>query len=513
MGNQIVVSKHVSDFDDLIRIKNPPDEKLKLKINLDEEPKKHISIWRIDSIRSGEVILPLLVQDLLVDKSFTFDSKSCYIILLIEKKIDVKKKSNLLKSLGTFAWVLNSLENLTPRGLELPFASLDSSEFKSKVFFLNGKHTTESQKTFTLTKCLQLEDWIQRSHSFATNFLYYGYFTRNNKIKSGNRIGLIANEIDSATPNINNSALLFITKVLATEGDFRIAEISKKNSLKNIKHISIETRLDESLKKGSSKSTCKIITPKVAKEKGKFTPISPIPQSEFKRASNFPLCNAISSEKRVDTRFNLNLKNLNFNLFSDGDNESFMRETSRKINKLEEFEEICSEVVENKLYLSGYKVAKNVSLLKEKGITHILNCAGDYCPNLHTDAFQYRTYFIKDSKMENIECIFYDAIEFIDRAFESNGRVLVHCVQGVSRSVTAVIAYFIFRLRMCYQTSFDLVKKIRGIASPNIGFLAQLITFQMRIENKLPKESFPKIFMIGSHQVEDPRTIVARYVN
>ena len=512
MGNQIVVSKHVSDFDDLTRIKNPPGEKIKLKINPDEEPKKHISIWRVDSIRSGEAILPLLVQDFLADKTFAFDPKSCYIILIVEKKINAKKKSNPLKSVGTFEWVLNSLDHLTPRGLEMPFTSLNSSEFKSRVFFLNGKHSTESQRTFTLIKCLQLEDWIEKNPSFATNFLYYGYFTRNNKIKSGNRIGLIANENESNLPNINSTALQFITKILATESDSRVGQISKKNSLKNIKHVSIETRLDESLKKGSSKSTCKIITPKVGKEKGKFTPISPIPHSDFKRASNFPVCNAVSSEKRVDTRFNLNLKNLNFNLFSDGDNESFMRETSRKMNKLEQFEEICSEVMEGKLYLSGYKVAKNASLLKEKGISHILNCAGDYCPNLYTDKFQYKTYFIKDSKMENIECIFYDAIEFIDNAVETKGRVLVHCVQGVSRSVTVVIAYFIFRLGMCYQTSFDLVKKIRGIASPNIGFLAQLITFQMRIENKLPRENFPKIFMIGSHQVEDPRTIVARYV-
>ena len=58
------------------------------------------------------------------------------------------------------------------------------------------------------------------------------------------------------------------------------------------------------------------------------------------------------------------------------------------------------------------------------GITHIVNCAGDVCRNQFPNEFTYVTYNLKDSKTENIECLFYEVIEFI----ESSPRVLVHCV-------------------------------------------------------------------------------------
>lgn len=38
-----------------------------------------------------------------------------------------------------------------------------------------------------------------------------------------------------------------------------------------------------------------------------------------------------------------------------------------------------SEIIVNKLYLGSDCVAKNKILLKETGITHILNCAGTIC--------------------------------------------------------------------------------------------------------------------------------------
>lgn len=46
----------------------------------------------------------------------------------------------------------------------------------------------------------------------------------------------------------------------------------------------------------------------------------------------------------------------------------------------------------------------------EKGITHIINAAGDVCANKYPDTFNYLTYYLKDSKAENIECVFYEVI-------------------------------------------------------------------------------------------------------
>ncbi len=78
-------------------------------------------------------------------------------------------------------------------------------------------------------------------------------------------------------------------------------------------------------------------------------------------------------------------------------------------------------------------MAQSKEILTKHGITHIINCSGDYSDNYFPKDFTYRRYFLKDSVRENIECIFYDAIEFINKAKDQGGRVLVHCVQGISR--------------------------------------------------------------------------------
>jgi len=81
----------------------------------------------------------------------------------------------------------------------------------------------------------------------------------------------------------------------------------------------------------------------------------------------------------------------------------------------------------------------------------------------------------------------------------------------VSRSVTIVIAYLLFTQKLTYQEAEKLVKSRRGVASPNPGFTVQLIFFYKRLYE--PFESFPydpRVFAVGSHQLEDPSRIVCR---
>ena len=56
------------------------------------------------------------------------------------------------------------------------------------------------------------------------------------------------------------------------------------------------------------------------------------------------------------------------------------------------------------------------------------------------------------------------------------GKVLVHCVQGISRSATLVIAYLMLKHHMTVQNAVRLVRAQREIW-PNQGFLQQLCQF------------------------------------
>lgn len=102
-------------------------------------------------------------------------------------------------------------------------------------------------------------------------------------------------------------------------------------------------------------------------------------------------------------------------------------------------------MIEGLLFVGGEQIAYNREVLRAMGVTHVVNCAGDVCVNKYPSDFHYTTYYLKDSKTENIECLFYDVIALIDHAKASNGKVLIHCVQGVSRSVSLCIAYLIFK--------------------------------------------------------------------
>jgi hypothetical protein len=68
--------------------------------------------------------------------------------------------------------------------------------------------------------------------------------------------------------------------------------------------------------------------------------------------------------------------------------------------KIQYFAEICSEVIPNLLYVGGEQIAYNYDYLKEIGITHLINCAGDVCMNKFPQDFNYTTYYLKDSKTE-----------------------------------------------------------------------------------------------------------------
>jgi hypothetical protein len=124
----------------------------------------------------------------------------------------------------------------------------------------------------------------------------------------------------------------------------------------------------------------------------------------------------------------------------------------------------------------------------------------------------YLTFFLKDSQNENIECLFYRAIEFILQCQKSKANVLVHCIQGVSRSVTVVLAFIIFKYGYDYKKAELFVKQKRPIACPNNGFMVELIQFHKRLYDDLSSLPSPRVFLLSAHSPETPALTTARMV-
>ena len=70
---------------------------------------------------------------------------------------------------------------------------------------------------------------------------------------------------------------------------------------------------------------------------------------------------------------------------------------------------------------------------------------------------------------------------FPDNVKNSQGKVLVHCHAGISRSATICLAYLIACHKVSLSEAFQYVKRRRHVISPNFNFMGQLMKFEADI--------------------------------
>ncbi|XP_027351953.1 protein-tyrosine-phosphatase MKP1 [Abrus precatorius] len=181
-----------------------------------------------------------------------------------------------------------------------------------------------------------------------------------------------------------------------------------------------------------------------------------------------------------------------------------------KRDKIAFFDKECSKVADH-VYLGGDAVARDRDILKQNGITHVLNCVGFVCPEYFKADFVYRTLWLQDSPSEDITSILYDVFDYFEDVREKSGRVFVHCCQGVSRSTSLVIAYLMWREGQSFDDAFQFVKAARGIADPNMGFACQLLQCQKRVHAfPLSPSSLLRMYRIAPHSPYDPLHLVPK---
>ncbi|KAI8124323.1 Dual specificity phosphatase DUPD1 [Lucilia cuprina] len=160
----------------------------------------------------------------------------------------------------------------------------------------------------------------------------------------------------------------------------------------------------------------------------------------------------------------------------------------------------CDEVYPG-IYIGDAAAAKNKTYLRMMGITHVLNAA-EGCRYGQVDTghiyyrdmpsirrknkdtvFRYMGFPMIDAPTTDISRYFYVAAKFIDSAISSGGKVLVHCLVGVSRSATCVLAYLMICRKMSAVDAIRTVRMRRDI-HPNDGFLQQLADLDMELRRK-----------------------------
>ncbi|BHF67910.1 Dual specificity protein phosphatase 6 [Sparganum proliferum] len=148
------------------------------------------------------------------------------------------------------------------------------------------------------------------------------------------------------------------------------------------------------------------------------------------------------------------------------------------------------------LYLGNYQDASNLPLLKKLGVTHILNVTQDLPMAFEeTHSFQYLRLPALDCPEQNIYPFFEKAINFIDGAREVGGVVLAHCLAGISRSASIVMAYMLYHSPLTVLEAYNLLQSFRPIAEPNFAFLGQLDSFRRLTSPEKSNKLVSKVLM------------------
>jgi hypothetical protein len=158
------------------------------------------------------------------------------------------------------------------------------------------------------------------------------------------------------------------------------------------------------------------------------------------------------------------------------------------------------------IFISTWELSENQQSLRDNGIRAILTL--ETRPKESSTLKRYRSMHIDHKQIEVEDSPRAPLLDTLDACYDfihehvaKQHSVLVHCMQGVSRSVAVVAAYYLRRL---YMLSFkksprftrdivdsetfllgialDKVQESRPCALPNNGFLMQLLMYELRLK-------------------------------
>lgn len=129
------------------------------------------------------------------------------------------------------------------------------------------------------------------------------------------------------------------------------------------------------------------------------------------------------------------------------------------------------------LYLCGAGVAIPC-FLEKLSIKCVINIAPElpHTP-LPDDKPLYYQIPVLDKGEIDLKCYFDEAADLIEGVRQSDGKSLVHCVAGVSRSASICIAYLIKHCDMTLRDAFFHVREVRYVLQPLISKFFTAIEF------------------------------------
>jgi hypothetical protein len=133
---------------------------------------------------------------------------------------------------------------------------------------------------------------------------------------------------------------------------------------------------------------------------------------------------------------------------------------------------------EGGLFLGNYKAASDQRTLSQHGIQAILTvCESPVYHPPHLVPMNKQVHAV-DHEYFDLKGNFGTCIDFIEQARMKGLNVLVHCMAGVSRSSSVVIAYLMNKYNLSMDEELSHTTARRPFIRPNDGFFSQLKEYE-----------------------------------
>lgn len=133
--------------------------------------------------------------------------------------------------------------------------------------------------------------------------------------------------------------------------------------------------------------------------------------------------------------------------------------------------------------------------LRSTGLTHVLTVMSyDEIADRDVevpDCLSWTIIPIEDTRESNLYPYFKDAITLIEDVLTNGGRILVHCMGGISRSPTVVVAYIMWRLKLRLTAAIEYVRDRRDCINPNWAFYGNLVKFEEELFKQMEMGDVP----------------------
>lgn len=161
--------------------------------------------------------------------------------------------------------------------------------------------------------------------------------------------------------------------------------------------------------------------------------------------------------------------------------------------------------IDEHVYLTNWRGASCIEKLQRLNINDVISVV-EHNPPTELVKAKKRILHLRlyDDEHQKIFPELLAAHEFIMDCKRANRSVLVHCLMGISRSTSVIIAHLMLAYpRITYEEALGKVCKMRPIANPNPGFSTQLMLTRSNYEMHKATLGYLKYMYVVVEQEEE----------